>query len=289
MQLCYNFCEVRFVGRLIDWVLYTSIYTACCAAALCMATERLINGSVPVFFSQLHILVFGSTLLVYNTPRVIRPAFITENNDKGILRNYRFWYFTFCVLGLAMAVSSLRTLPWHMLIACSILGIFAFAYTLPLLPFKKKKRLRDYGWLKILVLTTVWTIATSVLPILYYSKSISHYPLEVALRFVFIFTLCVLFDIRDLQTDIQNNLSTLPNKMGIRNSYRLIHFMLVFFVALSILQYIRYPIPARLAGAIITAISIEAVTIYLKKNPTERAYTALADGMMIIYSLLILL
>ena len=222
-----------------------------------MATEQFILIPGPVLLTPLHILIFGSTLLVYNAPRTLRRPFAHENNDRGKFRNPRTWYFTFFFLGLIITLYALPALSLHMLIACAVLGTLAFAYSLPILPLKNKKRLRDFGWLKILTLASVWTIATSVLPIVYHGKMILAYPFEILLRLVFIFTLCIIFDIRDMQTDLRQNL------------------------------YIRYPMASRLISAIITAIITRIVVGYLRKHPTDRAYMGLADGMMLLYSILV--
>lgn len=250
-----------------------------------MATERLITSSAPPVVNHLHILVFGSTLVVYNMQHIIR----WRRNNSGINKMFRPWYFLFFLAGVVMTVSSLFSLSKEILIACIILAMFSFAYSWPLLPFKNKKRLRDFGWLKILVLTGVWTIVTSILPILYLGKSISEYPFEVMLRLVFIFTLCVVFDIRDMKTDLENNIDTLPHKVGIKNSYRIIDLALLLFSILSLLQYLRYPVIERLLGALLTAILARIIIGYLKTHSSVRAYLALADGIMMLYALLVLL
>ncbi len=188
-----------------------------------------------------------------------------------------------------MAVSSLFRLPREILIVSIILGIFAFMYSWPLLPFKQKKRLREFGWLKIIVLAGVWTIVTSVLPILYAHKQISDYPFEILIRFLFIFTLCIVFDIRDMHADQADNITTLPNIVGMKNSYHLINITLVLFAALSFVQYLRYPITERLIGALLTAVITKIVVDYLKKHPSVKAYLGLADGVMMVYALLVLL
>ena len=191
-----------------------------------MATERLVLGHPPPFINSLHVLVFGSTLLVYNTPRIVRRS----GAGDPLKLQYRPWYFTFFVVGLLLAIWGLYRQSGPLQLASIALSFFAFAYFLPLLPFKSKKRLRDFGWLKIIVLAGVWTVATSVLPVLYWQKNISDYPLEIATRLVFIFTLCVIFDIRDIRADISNHINTLPNKVGLRNSYLLINWTLLLFV-----------------------------------------------------------
>lgn len=272
------------INSIIDVLLYTSLFTASCAVGLCMATEKLLFvNSIPLI-TQLHVLIFGSTLLVYNSPRVLKRRSAIGSQP------YRFWYRFFFITGLLMTMYGLSWLPVQILIGCIVLGAFSFAYSWPLLPFTNGKRLRDFGWLKILVLAGVWTIATSVLPILSAGKNVSDYPFEILVRFALIFTLCLIFDIRDIQADLQNNIHTLPHKMGERNSYLLINLTLFLFTVLSVLQYLHYPyLGFRLAAALITAGITEVVAYYLRKHPTERGYMGLADGVMLVYAVLVLL
>ncbi|MFI5196828.1 MAG: hypothetical protein ACHQD8_07040 [Chitinophagales bacterium] len=275
---------MKLIIRFIDFFLYTSLFTACCATGLCMATERLITGVVSPLVSSLHILVFGSTILVYNMPRI-------AGKPHGRLRTmkYRKWHFVLFFIGSILTVTALCLMPLQMIISGSVLGVLSLAYFLPILPFKNKKRLRDFGWLKITVLAGVWTIATSVLPILYWQKNIDHYPFEILVRLLFIFTLCVIFDIRDMQTDQKNNINTLPQKVGIKNSYRLINSTLTLFVVLSIIQYFRFHEMERLVSALLTAVITRVVITYLQKRPSDRAYLVLADGVMLLYAVLVLI
>ena len=250
-----------------------------------MATEQLINSSPPPIVTNLHVLVFGSSLLVYNTQHIIK----WQGYISGIDKVMRGWYFLFFSIGMVMVFTSVFRLSGEILVACVILSLFTFAYSWPILPLKSKKRLREYGRIKILVLTGVWTIVTSILPVLYSNKRITDYPFEILLRFTFIFTLCMIFDIRDMQQDMDSNIATIPNKVGISNSFRIINGSLLLFVGLSVLQYLHYPVAGRLAGAAITAIATRVVVSYLYKHPSGKAYLFLADGVMILYALLILL
>lgn len=250
-----------------------------------MATERLVSDVQPSYLNPLLLLVFGSTLVVYNTPRLIpRPYGRLRKSQQ-----YRTWYIAFLVTGVVLSATALSQLSIQVWLAAAGLGVFAFAYYLPLLPFKNKKRLRDIGWLKIAVLAGVWTTATAILPIIYLQKNITAYPVEILLRFVFIFALCVVFDIRDMRTDLQNNIHTLPNKVGLRNSYRLINTALVLFAVLSIIQYTRYPLQARVAGALLTALITWLVVYYIRRQPSDRAYLLLADGVMFFYALMVII
>lgn len=246
-----------------------------------MATERLILGVMPPFVNSLHVLVFGSTLLVYNTPRIARMLM-----GQQARRPYAAWYYVLFIVGGILSVLALLHMPGQVVITSCALGLFAFAYFLPLLP--RKKRLRDFGWLKISVLAGVWTMATSVLPVLYTGGDITEYPLEILLRLLFIFSLCIIFDIRDMQKDQRDNIHTLPQKVGIVNSYRLIDFMLLLFVVVSVIQYSRFHDDARLVGALLTAVCTRVVAAYLRRAPSDRAYLLLADGVMILYAMLVM-
>jgi len=270
-------------------MLYTSLFAACCATGLCMATERLLTGGVPPFPSALHVLVAGSTLLVYNVHFIIKKSSAQLSDLYYWTQRYIWWHYFFSGLGLLLCLAGAWFLPGNILLCCGLLAVLAFTYSIPMLPFRGKKRLKDFGRLKILVLTGVWTIVTSVLPVLFWNKNISDYPFEILLRFLFMFTLCVAFDIRDMQTDLEAGIYTLPNLIGIRNSYRLMNAALILFALLSIVQYLRYPSLPRLTGELLTAACTRVAIIYTRKHPSDRAYLAYIDGMMLLYAFFLLI
>jgi len=276
----------RAATIITDWILYTSLFAACCTVALCMATERLLIGHVPALFSALHVFVFGSTLLVYNTHYVVKRSSAAVSDRVSWSQHNIHWHYIFFTIGFVSCIGSLFFLSWEILEACVVLGLLSFAYSLPLLPFARRKRIKDFGWIKITVLTGVWTIVTSVLPILYWHQSIADYPYEVLMRFVFMFTLCVAFDIRDMQTDLEADIYTLPNLIGLRSSYLLMNGTLLFFAFLSVVQYLRYPSPARLTGELFSVLLTKAAIGYTKKYPSDKAYLGYIDGMMLVYGVL---
>ncbi len=273
---------MKLFQRFTDLFLCTSLFTACCATGLCMATERFINNTLPALVSPLHLAIFGGTLMVYNAPRLFFRKITTP-------QPYRSWFRFFFIAGTLLTLLSVFWLPLRIIWFGVGLALLTFSYSLPFLPFKNKKRLREYGWLKILVLAGVWTIATALLPMMYWNKSFTNYPFELLNRFVFIFALCIVFDIRDIRTDMRNNIDTLPLKLGLRNSYLTINIALLFFAALNAVQYFRHPAPERLIAAWTTAIITWLVVVYLRKKPSEIGYMGLADGMMLLYAAIILI
>ena len=274
--------------KLLDLILYSSVFTACCATGLCCATELLINHETPYLFNRLHILVFGSALLVYNVHHAAKKKTIVYGL-ASVTPRAKELYTLFTVVGLGMTIYGLWGISQGMLAACLVLGVLSFAYSFPILPIRHGRKLREIGWLKIIDLAGVWTIVTSVLPMVYWQKHLTDYPFEILLRFTFIFTLCIIFDLRDMQTDAVNHINTLPNKIGANRSYRLIDVTLMLFVLLSVLQYMHFPIWQRLAGAIFTAITTRMVGAYLMRYPSDRGYMLLADGVMLVYAFSVLL
>jgi len=279
----------RHLRLFTDWLLYTSLFAACCATGLCMATERLLTGDIPALPGPLHVLVFGSTLLVYNVHFIMKRSTPQLSDRYSWTQRFRFWHYVFSAAGFLLCAGAVFFLPAAILWCCALLALLSFAYSLPLLPFRNKKRLKDFGRLKIVVLTGVWTIVTSVLPMLYWQKHVSDYPLEILLRFLFMFTLCVAFDIRDMQTDLEADIYTLPNLIGLRNSYRVMNAALLLFALLSVVQYLRYPSLLRLGGELLTVACTRLAITYTREHPSDKAYLAYIDGMMLLYAFFLLL
>jgi 4-hydroxybenzoate polyprenyltransferase len=233
----------------------------------------------------LHLGVIGGTLVVYNLPRLFptsKPGSITAGS-------YRFWQYIFLTVGILLTGYSLIGLSEASVIAGSCAGILALGYTMPALIWQNKKRLRDYGILKILVLTTVWTMVTAIIPIMEHGETISKFPYEILMRFVFVFVLCILFDIRDIQKDVNNKLITLPTRIGIQKSYILINLSLIVFLLLSIVQHYRFAVEGRLIAAIITTVVTYWVAKHLRNEGNKRLFVVMTDGMMILYAILIIL
>ena len=204
-------------------------------------------------------------------------------------RHFMLWHYGFSVVGFLLAAISLHWLSYKIWAWCVVLGCLSLAYSLPLLPFTRRKTIREFGWIKILVLTSVWTIVTSMLPMIYWNVPMLNYPYEILIRFVFMLTLCIAFDIRDMQTDLDAGIFTLPNLIGLKNSYRLMNITIILFVMLSGIQYLRFQSLPRFFGELITAFATKWVIDYVKEHPSDRTYLGLVDGVMLFYALTILM
>lgn len=284
-----NMTPATPVIRFVNWVLYTSLFASACAVALCMATERLLMSAIPHVFTALHLFIFGSSLVVYNVHYIIKRDGIQLSDRSAWTQRNRKWNITFLALGILLCLLLFPGLPPRVIYGCLFLAALSFAYSLPLLPFKNKRRLKDFGWIKIWILSGVWTMVTSVLPILFHGKLLSSYPFEILLRFVFMFILCIAFDIRDMQTDQDTGIYTLPSKIGLRATYRLIDFLILLFFALCFFQFLRYGSAIRLSGSIISGLLARIAISYARTYPSDKAYLVYVDGIMMVYAIMVLL
>jgi 4-hydroxybenzoate polyprenyltransferase len=275
--------------KLIDWLLFTSLFTAFCATGLCMSTERLVSGRIPSFVSPLHLLIFGATLMVYNIHILVRRYTPERSELYEWTILHKYWLYFFAVLGLVACIASSFFLPRIIVIIGGGMGLLAFAYSIPVLPFKNLRRIRDIGIVKILVLASVWTSVTTILPILYLNKPISSYPFEIFIRLVFISTLCIAFDIRDIETDASANVHTVPVLIGIKKSHNLMNIGIILFILLGAAQYLRIFHAEQFAGIFITALVTKWVLEYVHDHPSDRVYMGLVDGLMLLYAALALL
>lgn len=226
-------------------------------------------------------------MMVYNAHFLIKKDVKKISDRYSWTNRNRVWHYIVFITGCLLSGISILFLSYKILLACCVLGLLSFMYTLPILPLKI--RLRDFGWLKIITLTLVWTIVTSVLPILYWNRYISDYPFEILMRIVFMFVLCAAFDIRDMQVDLESNIYTLPNIIGTKNTKRLMDAGLIAFVVLCFIQHSRYPNPGRFAAELAIAFVTKIVIRYCDTHPSDKNYLGLVDGMMLIYGIVIVL
>ncbi len=273
----FAFYILHLVRTIVNWLLGTSIFTAACSLALCLSAEKLALGYLPPMLTPLHAIIVGSSLLEYNVHRLF---------NKHVLKGLpRYWYYIFSVIGLVMCLGALPFLSIPFLLWLAVIGFVTIAYSTPLF----KKRLKDFGIVKIVVLTAVWVIATTVLPAVYWQRTLTFFWWKIALRAELIFALCVAFDIRDVQHDSGRNIQTLAARLGIANAYLLIDRVLLLFILTGIAQVFLERSIIHLIAIAVTYIAAKAAIGYSRKNSDNNVYLGLIDGVMLLYGLLLLM
>lgn len=276
----------RYLQSLIRMMIYGSVFISLCTVALCIETSYQLD--IPLNSFPFYLVVFCATLGQYNIHYFIKR---TANPDSD-----RFWWsaghrgvhFIFNLIGAVGLITGLLHLGIKHLLALGFIMAITVLYSFPLLPFPHKKRLKDFGLLKIAVLSFVWTLITVWFPVVNLGRITPAFMVVFAGRFVFMFALCLAFDIRDKSSDETEAIRTLPVVLGIKSCYQIILLALVGFVALAIWEFRISLQFMQLNALIISALATYFMIEYSRKNASDMVYLAGIDGMMLLQALLVI-
>ena len=254
---------------------------------MCIETNLLLH--LPLDSVSFYYFVFGATILQYNLHYLVKQNAVKESRRMAWSVKNRLIHKIMISMGSGLILISLFSFHLHHFIFLMILGAIACLYSLPVLPFAKRKRIKDFGLLKITTLALLWTLVTVWFPVDEMTFNITSFQLVFFRRFCFMFILCLLFDIRDEEVDRTENISTLPVRVGVQRAYLICYGLLIIFTVLSLIQFVnsnnRVELIVMITSALATLVAIE----YSKKNTSDYAYLALVDGMMLLQALLVII
>lgn len=254
---------------------------------MCIETNLLLHLrlNTPGFY----FFVFGATLVQYNMHYFFKKTAVANSKRLAWSLKNKGVHKVLVVFGLALIIYSLFSFRLHHFIILLVLGAVAVLYSFPFLPFTHKKRIKDFGLLKITTLALLWTLVTVWFPVDGESFLALSFLLIFVRRFIFIFLLCLLFDIRDIEVDRKENIATLAVKLGEKNSYVLCYILLIIFITLSAIQFIYRPDTIQLAAMLLSAAATIITIEFIKKNNSDVVYLACIDGMMFLQALLVII
>ena len=273
--------------KISDIILFSSIFIAVCAVAFCMETNILLG--LPLNNISFYLFVFGATLAQYNLHYLVKSIAVKDSHRLAWSQRHKQLHLVLLVIGIILIFISFFSFHLKHFIILAAMGTVSFLYSFPFLPFEKKKRIKDYGLLKIMTITLLWTAVTVWFPVNSMPFDLNLFWLVFAKRFVFMFILCLLFDIRDVDIDRQENINTLAVQLGKKKSYLTSYLLLVLFVVLAIIQYWYLPQTGFLWGMLLSALITLWIIECTKKNNSDYIYLAGIDGMMLVQALLIYL
>jgi 4-hydroxybenzoate polyprenyltransferase len=270
-----------FLRASVKAIVFSSFFISVSAVSLTLSTCLILVNDFSISPALLSV-VFFSTLLIYNLNvlqfgksdfnRSVRELWKVEN--KQVLQ-------IVCVLCLVGLAWSCFFFSFKQILFLLHLGMLSVGYVLPLRVNGKLVSLRSFPFLKIVVLSYVWTSVTVLLPAMNLNIEDSFRVFLLFLeRFLFIFAICIPFDVRDYYTDRHAGIITLPNSLGINQSLWIAKILLVFYVSLSFLFHgFSYILYTRLICAAIAFIFVDRT----KMKQSDFFYMVGIDGLMIMY------
>ncbi len=273
--------------KLLEFILFSSIFIACCAVAFCIETNILLG--VPLNTFSFYCFVFGATLLQYNLHYSTKKIAVKNSERLSWSHNNKKIHFFLLLIAALLILFSFFHFKLKHFVILALLGTISFLYSFPFLPLAKKKRIKDYGLLKIVTLSLLWTLVTVWFPVNSMPFDRLLFIFVFVKRFIFMFILCLLFDLRDIEIDRKENIDTLPVMLGKKKSYYLSYLLLVLFLAIAWVQYLYLPqLPFFIAMLVSTAVTFLIIE-RTKKTNSDFIYLAGVDGMMLLQAFLVYL
>ncbi|KAA3440652.1 UbiA prenyltransferase family protein [Rufibacter hautae] len=273
--------------KILDFILYSNMFISLCAAALVWETYLL--SGIPISL-RLSGMVFFATLFVYNADGLV-PYKFNQNvplstRTKWVRKNRLELIFisvasALCVVYLYWtAIFELNF--WFMLHLFVVAGL----YSVPVVPEGDGYiPLRDIPFLKVFLIAYVWSAITVQLPLMEMGRDLfsGNSFILFLRRFLFLFSLTLVFDIRDVHKDKLTQTVTFPTKWGVQNTKKLALFMLLLFAVL---------VPAGTAPFMRVALGLAGVGAglvvwYAHEYRSQYYFMVLADGMMLVQFLLV--
>ena len=203
--------------RFIESIIYSSVWVAATLASLGLyAQETLYLG----YDWRPIALIFCTALIPYNLDRIFDSYVQTIPDAKAQVFFRRPYIWILLLLAIAGTVFLLCRAPQRVRFV-SMAGIVPLLYGTPIFPWKHQSqwrwyRLKDIPGSKAWIVGGVLTYAVIALPIAYAGVRFDSITALIALfMFVFIVTNSHVFDIRDLESDRQKGVVTLPILTGI--------------------------------------------------------------------------
>jgi 4-hydroxybenzoate polyprenyltransferase len=248
--------------KLINTFIFSNIFLSVGAVLLTVSAQVQL-GMKPHWQPYL-LLIFFATLIEYNQTRVIQ--FLT--NKKGLNRKKQWWmqknqkklFFVMAVSITGFFSIAIYT-KTEVLLAFLPLGILTFFYSFPVSGNKNYFfELREIPYLKIFLIAFVWSATTILLPVVQDGAKIieTHVILLFAERFFFIFAIAMPFDIRDMQTDKDAGLKTIPLLLNQEKALLLSFLSLFVSMFITIFHY-----KMQNNWFIVEAIFVSILTTYL--------------------------
>ena len=127
--------------KFAEFILFSSIFIAACAVALCMETNLLLH--LPLNKISFYCFVFGATLAQYNLHYLVKTTAVKNSARLAWSLKNKELHKILLTIGVVLILFSFLSFRLHHFIILFVLGAVAFLYSFPVIPLGKKKRIKD--------------------------------------------------------------------------------------------------------------------------------------------------
>lgn len=275
------------VRDIVNLLIYGGAFIGLCASCMTALTFDLL-GDITAYGSYIG-MVGIATAALYSAHKVIglqKVAHIKKNERYAVIRRYKAHIWLYCIGWIAIGIwwfandINIRFLLWLL-----PGGMIALLYVLPFL--SGGRRVRDLGWIKIILIGFSWAWLTAFIPSFYF-KELPFFlaSLITTERFLFIVVITIPFEIRDLKIDASVGLTTMPAKFGLRRSIWAGYIMCGLIILTSgMLSFHYFDPPYWLAWTCVSLLTIWVLN-ESKRTDDDYFFSGLTDGLMIMAAVL---
>ena len=277
---------LKAAQRVFNFFLFSSLYIALCAVAMAYQTAHLFGLHHYLLFYGF---VFCGTVCSYNThwaftPKLFQNPITSRNGLDEIPVQVHIVLAVAAIIG-AFVFFLLLWQHWIWLAGAAVLSGL---YTAPKIPFRITRWLRQFVFGKTIFLTLAWTYITATLPLLLTDVQLTTPEIIFCVnRFYLIYAICILFDLRDRQSDKEEGIKSIVTESSEPAIDRIYWGSLIVYFATALLLLFYFSIAVVLAFIIPGAILAFGYA-WFKKQRSEIVYNFILDGLMI-FSLPLLL
>ena len=273
---------MQLLKKIIDFYIFSNIHVA--LAGFCLTKITLLKFGYSTFFSPLF--VAFSIMVSYNFIRFYeiktnRLSWLKQwfLDQKKVLMGLTI----FSILGIVYLLF-LTSFNLKSLLVLIPFAFMTFFYVIPIFKIRSTEvSFRNFPGIKIFSIAIAWAGVSVLFPL--YEKGVELNTtvfVEFIQRILFLIAITLPFDIRDIHSDSEE-LKTLPQILGVKNTKIIGSLLLVFFVLLELIQKMN----------LLITISIAIVTVtflWFSTIDKSRYYSSFwVEGIPIFWLFLILL
>ena len=278
---------IRAVQTAFNLFLFTSLFIALCAVAMASQTAYLFHlPHIYLFYG----FVFCGTVCSYNThwaftPKVFQNPIPHRNGLAQIPLPVHIVLAVAAVIGAGVCFILLWP-HWFWLVGA---GFLSGLYTAPKLPLPFAPFLQKIAFGKTIFLTLSWTYITAALPLLLTNNSMETPQILFLInRFCLIYAICIIFDLRDRESDRKQAIKSIITNASLPTVNRIYWATLLVYFATTLALLFYFPVTVGLAF-VIPGLLLAFGYGWFKKQRSDFVYNFILDGLMVFSFPLLLL
>lgn len=279
----------RLYQSFLGFAIYPSLWTAAGVASLTYFVQEAL-GLPPDWRAVATI--FAAALLPYNLDRLL-DSYVQPIPDPNVQSYFRNPGISLLLVAASLAIVALLLEAPSRVLLVSCAGIVPLIYGLPLLPLgsgknKRWYRLKDIPGAKSWIVTGIITYAVLAVPLAYANVSPDRSAILTALfLLVLIGTNSHLFDVRDVNSDREKGVLTLPLIVGVRGN-RLIWSCLNLSLLALLSGFWANGVAAPIPEVVVPVILVNLIFIWcLNPNTPRNAYSIGLEGGLFLPAILL--